>query len=780
MTYELRPYQLLAVQKQLNDRRIILADDMGMGKCLEVIAAKPLIDEEIGKRPSLIISPSAVIPHWEEEIRRWHYMGDKTCITTLQMGNLVSDLKNAQGAEFVVAPYSLLSCLGNHPEALESLKKMQFGQGVLDEGHLTSNPKSLRTQSARALFHDIPYLSILTGTPIPNSLIDIYSQLNLLDREAFPIQELNADTVVDEFYQIIRNRPHLVRDILRERMLRRTADKYLGKKMPRLDSRSIDVSLTKEHEAVYGAIYENDDIPVSNKLWELMKVSLDPNLANPNYLPGSLGQRLGKMDSCTFDRLHEEVDRVVKNGGKFLCFTDLKTGVIPEIQKRFAEYGILAVTQEVSSNSLKGEISPREEMRRKFQYDSKYKMMVATNVMDVGVDLTGATTIGHLTLPFMPAVVDQRISRSLRVTAEIEKESLESLIFTPVMSNGAPTINEGVVQLLDDKRRIINFIVNSPENITLDDLNQIRNGHPENSPTLAGFLSPRSSMDFHLGSLRGKGGTKILSEYQDTPHIAKDLAKAYIKYWDGYYGGNSASLSAAVIRKLLGENLSEKSIVDICCGPFSLSRRLQVPVTNLDLNEYMLEAGMTLENQGIVPRGNIAHRGLANNLPFKDREFDLANCSLALHMSTLADVSGYGMSEREEIFREARRVGDLYVFTLPHTVIHRRDLPTFNEGLAHIGWKVLPQTGFYKGAGDSRFKVFLGALQRNVNYSEDAVPEELLRWTMDDRLEKKRKGRTTSARKSCNPKKKKDQFELVPKFVHEDSGEILNLEALNE
>ncbi len=772
MAYDLRPYQIQAVDKQLTDRRILLADDMGMGKCLEVIAAKPFIDKEIGYRPTLIISPGAVIPHWEREIRKWHYKGGKTIIVPLDVsGSLVKDIQSAQGAEFVLAPYSLLSALGNYPGALEALLHMNFSQGVLDEGHLTSNPASLRTQSARALFHHIPYLSILTGTPIPNTVIDIYSQMNLLDREAFPLEEMNENAMVESFYQIIRDKPHLVRDILQSRMLRRTAEEYLGKKMPRLDQRSIEIRLSGEHETVYESIYENDNIPVSSKLWELMKVSLDPNLANRNYLPPSLQQRLGKMDSCTFDRLEEEVDRSInKDKGKFLCFTDLKVGVIPAIQERFKKYGVLAVTQEVSPRATRGKISPREEMRRKFQFDQNYNFMIATNVMDVGVDLTGATDIGHLTLPFMPAPLDQRIRRSQRMSAEIEKESLTSMIFTPVMSNGAPTINEGVMQLLDDKRRIIRYVVESPEKLTLEDLDQIKKGSPEKSPTLAGFLSLKSSMDWHLVSLRGRGGAQILSEYQNKPYLAQNLAHAYSKYWEGYFGGNAATLSAAVVRQLLGGDVSEKSMVDICSGPFSLSRRLGFPVTNLDLNEYMLQAGKLLEEQNIIPQGNIAHQGLANNLPFGDGEFDLANCSLALHMSTLADVVGNGRSEREEIFREAHRVSEMYVFTLPPSVLHRRDMSTFALGLAQMGWDVLPQTGFYRGNGDSRFKVFLGALQKNDQGSDEAVPEEFLRWNMDDRFAKKRKGRTTSPRKGSMLKKKKDKFELVPEFVHEDSG----------
>lgn len=771
--YDLRPYQLIAVKKQLDQQRIIVADDMSMGKCLETIAAKPLIDKEVGYRPSLIICPPAVMPHWEKEIRKWHYKGERTQIAKLDVGHLANTLQASQGAEFIIGPYSLLSYLGKHSEALTTLKRMQFSQGILDEGHLMSNPDSLRTQAARELFHNIPYLSILTGTPIPNTLIDIYSQLNLIDREAFPITGSNADALVQDFYQIIRSKPHLIRDILHSRMLRRTAEDYLGKRMPILEQKSLEVQLKGEHEDTYQAVYENDDVPVCNKLWELMKISLDPNLANPNYLPDSIRRRIGKMESCTFDRVEELVqDIIINEHGKVLSFSDLKKQIIPSIQKRFARYGALAVTQEVLAYAPQGQISPREEMRRLFQFNPEYNFMVATNIMDVGVDLTAATHILHWTLPFMPATLDQRISRTVRVTGDIEKERVISYTIKPVMSNGAPTINEGIMQLLDDKRRIIRYIMESPEKLTLEDLMQIKNG-PENSHTLAGFLSEKSSMDWHLGSLKGRGGKKILAEYQEKPWLAQNLAHAYAKHWDGYYGGNAATLSAAVIRQITGKPLESISIVDICSGPFSLSRRLGIPVMNLDLNEYMIMAGKLLEEEGLVPRGNEYRQGLANALPFEDDSYALANCSLALHMSSLVDVTGNGRTEREEIFREAHRVSDLYVFTLPHSVIHRSDLPYFTEGLTRMGWNVLPQTGFYRGTQESRFKVFLGAVQKDGEGQEEALPEEFLRWTMDDRLLKRRKGKTNSLRKNMTPKSKKETFEIIPEFVHEDSGKMI-------
>ncbi len=773
MFYDLRPYQLLGIKKIVEERRILLADDMGLGKTAQAISAKHLIDQQNGSRATLVVCPTAVIPHWHEEIREWYYKGSKTKVATVGTRNYARECQKAQGADFVVTSYPVLSFLGANPERIGALNEIGFTYGILDEGHNTRNPDSLRSGASRELFHRIPYLTILSGTPIPNTLVDIYAQLNLLDPQNFPINDEDPDSILHEFYEIIRKKPHMIRDVLHSRMLRRTADKYLNKKMPKLEQLTVDNPLTGEHEAVYLELYQNEEIPPAQKLQELVKASLDPNLVNGRYLSEPLRQRLGSIASCTWGKLEEIVhDAVSKNGGKVIGFTDLKRKVIPELLRRFSSYGAIAITGDTNGEAPHGELSDREKARISFQRDSAIRALFATTVMDEGVDLTAGTHLIHITLPYMPATLDQRIRRSQRATAEVEKETVTSITLRTTLSNGLETIDEGIKLLLDDKRRIIRYIIESPEKLTLDDLNLIKNGHPEDSPSISGFLSEKRYMDWHLASLRGMGGARIQEQYEQRPFLAENLARAYIKHWEGFYAGNTATLSAQLIKQVLKDRMNPR-VIDIASGPFSLSRVLGFPVTNLDLNKYMLEAGKILENEGKVPRGNIAYEGLAGELPFSDKEFDLVNCSLALHMTSLNRAEGTNYSDRETVLREANRVipvGGFYTFALPHSVIHRQDMPTFKEGIKRLGFEVLPQTGLYKGSGESPFKVFFGALRKADEPQNEPLPEELLTWRMDARIGGKRIGVTKSLRKGLPKKKKKEQFEKIGTFVQIDSG----------
>jgi len=780
MFYDLRPYQLLAIQKIARDKRVIVADDMGLGKTAEAIAAKHLIDREVGERPAFVVCPSGVMPHWKNEVREWYWKGEGTKVAFLSVKDFYRDLKIAEGADFVIAPYSLLSHLPDDPNRVQKILEQRFSYGILDEGQNAKNPKSLRASSAREIFHQIPHLAILSGTPMPNSVLDIYSLLNLLEPKSFPIDKDSAGEVIMRFYEILREKPHLVRDVLHARMIRRTAETYLNGKMPVLEQTVRECTLTGLHEQVYLALYENDEIPPAQKLQELVKAAIDPGLVSPRFLPPELREQLHSARSDTLGVLEEIVRKEAALGGKVLGFTDLKRGIVNGLLKRFRNYGAVAITGDTPGEFTSEGNSEREKLRRRFQTDPETKVLFMTDVGNEGIDATAATAVIHITVPYTGAEIDQRNRRSQRASAEVEKGSMKAFILKPVLSSGAPTITEGVLQLVVDKKMIIDAILDAPGSLTLDDLFRAQNGHPEAHPSVAQFLSPRNFMDYHLGSLKGMGGIAIEKEYYEKPWMAQNLAIAYARYWEGFYGGNAATLTAQIIRRLAG-NIRGEEMLDIACGPFSLSRRMQIPMTGLDLNPYMLEAGKILERERKIPEGNTGIEGLAHNLPFEPSRFRFANCSLALHMSTLNELNDSGMPEREVIFREANRVlptGGFYVFTLPYSVIHRSDVPTFSQGLQQLGFDVLPETGFYTSpeGSQARFRVFLGALQKRECHSPKPLAEGSLAWKMDERFGHGRKGVTKNRRKRLARKKRKEPYQIITEFVKEDTGRVLEAE----
>jgi ubiquinone/menaquinone biosynthesis C-methylase UbiE len=299
-------------------------------------------------------------------------------------------------------------------------------------------------------------------------------------------------------------------------------------------------------------------------------------------------------------------------------------------------------------------------------------------------------------------------------------------------------------------------------------LDEIRNGHSERSRHLIPIIrSPTESVFSHFGQLKGKGAKKIRAHYQIYPEEAEFFAKLYSGHWEGYYGGNTANLYAKVIESLEeGESLERK--IDIASGPFSLSRKLGVPVTNLDINPQMLNAGRILERDCKIAQGNLAVQGSFSALPFSDSSYDLALCSLALHMSKLNGRD----NEREQSFRDLNRVlreGGYGMFTLPHTVISEVDLEDFYLGLDLLGFEVMDLSGFYKGPKDTRFKVFLGAMQKREEPTDEELGPEFFTWKMD-RQGKRKKDKSKKKRKHVFPDTRKIKRKVVDEFRHTRTG----------
>ncbi len=766
---KIRPYQVEAVKYILDKKRVLIADDMGLGKTAESIVAKTAIDNRVGSTGgTLVVCPASVMQHWENEIKSWYSKKEDTKVIRIETSSYDEDIKRAESSDFVVVGYPTLSSLGG-TSRLDLLKNMNFQYGIIDEAHNAKNPESLRSGAVRNLFHGMDYLAVLSGTPIPNTVVDIYALLNLLDKEQFPINEEGAKHILTQFYTLFRKNPAAISKVISEHRIRRFAEHYLSTTFPKLNQKNFDVILQGDHREVYLDIYQNNSFEPGAKLSYLVAASIDPNLISPQFLSPGLASRVGKMESSVYKALDDLIAGIVSQNGKALIFSGLKRGVTDHLVRRYNQYGALVIDSDVPSTSPSGELSLREKIRNKFQGNPKNKVLIATTVMDEGVDLTGATDVIHLTLPYTPAAFDQRNRRSQRI-GEVEKDKVNVHVVMPRFESLLPIITEGISKLLDDKRRIIEYIEQEPFSLTERDLEGIKDGHAEKSVHLAPIIkSPMHSVIYHFGQLKCQGFKKILEHYEKYPEEADYIARIYSSCWDGYYWGNTAKLYSRVINIIDKENNLERKL-DIASGPFSLSRSILQRVTNVDINKRMLDAGKVLEQQGKIVPGNTALQAPFHEIPLKGKSFDLSVCSLALHLSKpLINLNNDRIHERELVFREMNRLlrdQGYSIVTLPYTAITESDLSGFYHSLNHLGFRVLPFSGFYTGGHDSRFKVYLLGLQKTQDSNPDFLEPEDLLWKVDQKLDKKNIRHSVRKRKHILQEPKSFEPEYIQEFYH--------------
>ena len=169
----LRPYQSDGLQwlKFLNKHRFggCLADDMGLGKTIQTLALMLTVRNE-SKSASLIVMPASLIHNWRNEIARFA-PSLKVMIHAGQLRTKNSDFFDS--ADIILTTYGI--CRND----IDILQKYRFHYIILDESQIIKNPEAQISRTVYSL-NSVHKLA-LTGTPIENSLTDLWSQMEFLN-----------------------------------------------------------------------------------------------------------------------------------------------------------------------------------------------------------------------------------------------------------------------------------------------------------------------------------------------------------------------------------------------------------------------------------------------------------------------------------------------------------------------------------------------------------------------------------------------------------------------
>nr|GEW17314.1 probable ATP-dependent DNA helicase CHR12 [Tanacetum cinerariifolium] len=238
---ELRPYQVEGLQWMLslfnNNLNGILADEMGLGKTIQTISLIAYLLEYKGVTgPHLIVAPKAVLPNWIHEFSTWApsiaaYLYDGRLEERKAMREELSDGKFS----VLITHYDLIM----RDKAF--LKKIHWHYMVVDEGHRLKNSESVLAKTLVSGYQ-IRRRLLLTGTPIQNSLQELWALLNFLLPTIFnsvenfeewfnaPFADKCDVSLTDEEELLIIRRLH---QVIRPFILRRKKDeveKYLPQK----------------------------------------------------------------------------------------------------------------------------------------------------------------------------------------------------------------------------------------------------------------------------------------------------------------------------------------------------------------------------------------------------------------------------------------------------------------------------------------------------------------------------------------------------------------------
>uniref|UniRef100_A0A4W6DNM0 Chromodomain helicase DNA binding protein 6 n=1 Tax=Lates calcarifer TaxID=8187 RepID=A0A4W6DNM0_LATCA len=259
---QLREYQLEGMNWLLfnwyNRKNCILADEMGLGKTIQSITFLYEIFNMGIRGPFLIIAPLSTITNWEREFRTWTHMNvivyhgsqiSRQMILQYEMfhrdpqGNTIPGVLKFHG---LITTFEMI--MADCPE----LKKLHWRCVVIDEAHRLKNRNCKLLEGLKLM--NLEHKVLLTGTPLQNSVEELFSLLNFLE----PLQFPSESSFLEEFGDLKTDEQvKKLQAILKPMMLRRLKDDVEKNLAPKEET-IIEVELTNIQKKYYRAILEKN------------------------------------------------------------------------------------------------------------------------------------------------------------------------------------------------------------------------------------------------------------------------------------------------------------------------------------------------------------------------------------------------------------------------------------------------------------------------------------------------------------------------------------------
>ena len=430
-----------------------LADDMGLGKTMQVIATLILEKETSKTAPTLLIAPTSVIGNWEKEVEKFaphlkthiHHGStrEKECA---EFAKLCSE------QDMLITSYTL----ARKDNAL--LTTIDWYRVVLDEAQNIKNPKAAQTKSILKI--TAKHRLALTGTPVENRLMDLWSIFNFLNPNY-----LGKQTQFRKAYELPIQRDNdpvkstILKQLIQPFILRRLkTDKNIIKDLPDKIENKQYCNLSKEQASLYQAVVKDVEEQLEEKqgierqglmLSTLMKLKQICNHPMQFLQDGSpfTSERSHKLE-----RISDMLGEAIAEGDSVLLFTQFT-----EIGEQLMEY--FSKDKHYPSHYIHGGVSrkKREQMIQDFQDpDSPPSIFILSlKAGGVGITLTRANHVFHFDRWWNPAVENQATDRAFRIGQK------KNVFVHKFITLG--TLEERIDQMIEDKQKMADSIVGNDE-----------------------------------------------------------------------------------------------------------------------------------------------------------------------------------------------------------------------------------------------------------------------------------------------------------------------------
>jgi hypothetical protein len=472
----LRPYQKNGFEWMMkmysNGLGACLADDMGLGKTVQVLSyflklkedatkEKKLmhVEEESAERGQinlfkndkdmrmphthLVVVPLSLIHNWQDEIQKFA----PSLSTIVYSGSERYRLYHYFAyADVVLTSYGIIR------NDADVLKHFDFHTIILDESQFIKNPDSKSYDSLMMMSSKQRF--VLSGTPIENSLLDIWTQMNFLNKGMLGTLKSFKDMYVIPVEKMRDvEASYRIQKLIGSFILRRTKDQ-VAPELPPMTEKICYCTMTAEQKSLYehkkseirNFLIENAgfmhrgkrNMVVLSGLMKLRLIANHPKLTDPEF----------KGKSGKFDDICSHIDKVVSEGHKTIVFSQFvkHLDIVREyLNKKGIEYEVLTGKTTQSQRKINIE---------KFKKDNNVHLFLMTlKAGGVGLNLTEADYVFVIDPWWNPATESQAINRTHRIGQDKKVFAYRFI--------SSETIEEKIMILKRKKTDIFESIINT-------------------------------------------------------------------------------------------------------------------------------------------------------------------------------------------------------------------------------------------------------------------------------------------------------------------------------
>jgi hypothetical protein len=447
-TYQKAGYEWLAFLREVGMGGI-LADDMGLGKTLQTLALLLAEKERGAEGLNLVVMPTSLVYNWLSEARK--FCPDiRVLVHTGQ--HRAKDFAAFFGYQVVLTTYGILR------SDLELFQTLNINYLILDESQMIKNASSKTAQSVRQI--PSKHRLSLTGTPLENTLMDLWSQLDFLNPGL-----LGSESFFREYYALPieksqdKERGEQLRKALNPFILRRTKEQVASELPPKVEQLHY-CEMAEDQREYYEktknayrnyllgmdvADFSKSKLHILAGLQKLRQIAIHPALVEDEN-----GIDLSQFGSGKYEEFQRLFSEVVEKGAKVLVFSQF-VRLLHLLRKDLESKG-------VPYCYLDGATKDRRSEVERFQNNPEIPaFLISLKAGGVGLNLTAAEYVFILDPWWNPAVEAQAIDRSHRIG---QTKTVFSYKFIT-----RDSIEEKIVRLQDRKKNLSNEMVGVEENI---------------------------------------------------------------------------------------------------------------------------------------------------------------------------------------------------------------------------------------------------------------------------------------------------------------------------